>query len=117
METLNTFLWLLIVSVFSAVVSFIYVIYKDTALGRYLKKNNYKRWRQLTSIGKYGPGMVNPSRGWSYIYSKADNKNEEILRFKDEIKIGVRWLLATIIAIVFVVMVIFYLGIAGGSNL
>lgn len=58
----------------------------------YLKKNYYSRWREITSFDKVtGPGMNNPFKNIPYIYGNEDNDDEKILRYKDRIKIYLRW--------------------------
>ena len=61
--------------------NFIYVWINNYRLNRYIKNNDYEKWRYLTMIGKFGPGLRNPVRGLRYIYGKRDNENETVLDF------------------------------------
>ncbi|MBI4684008.1 MAG: hypothetical protein HY755_02290 [Nitrospirae bacterium] len=79
-----------------AVVAFLsglYVIAKSTQLSLYLKKNRYERWRE------FGLGF-NSFKALRYIKSDVDNEDEQILRLKDSIKIGMRHMAIFILAIV-----------------
>ena len=64
-------------------------------------KKNYDRWSELTSIGAYGPGGLNPFKWFPYIYNDLDTENEDIRRYKDRIrfclKYGLIFLLAMLI--------------------
>ena len=48
-------------------------IIKSKILSDYLKRNDYEKWKHLTSIGQFGPGLNNPFRGAKYLF---DNKTE-----------------------------------------
>ncbi len=76
---------------------------KNEMLYHWLKKHNYERWRDLTTaesiFGKVGPGIVNARKGWQYLYSEVDNEDETILRYKDSIKIGIRYMGIFLVAV------------------
>lgn len=72
--------------------NFFYAFVNNIRLYCYLKKNNYERWRCLTMIGKFGPGTSNPLRWLPYIYGKEDNEDETVLRLKDNIRAGLRYI-------------------------
>lgn len=82
-----------------AFVSFIYSFVNNIRLDFYLKKVKYERWRDLTSIGSFGPGASNPFSWLPYVYSKLDCEDEMILRLKDSIKLGLRYCFFNIIAL------------------
>lgn len=62
----------------------------------YLKENKYERWRELSTIdtpfGKIGPGGGDSFKTMRYINNDLDNEDENILRFKDKAKIGMRYM-------------------------
>ncbi|MFZ5994267.1 MAG: hypothetical protein ACOYU4_04710 [Thermodesulfobacteriota bacterium] len=75
-----------------------YSAFNMAKLLRYLKKERYLRWEELTSIGKFGPGLNNVFRSLPYIYSKLDNEDEKIAKLKGNVRIGNRYLILTLIA-------------------
>jgi hypothetical protein len=60
-------------------------------LNRYLKENDYQKWREITSIGSSGPGLSNPFRAWSYIFKNTKEIDEDLLRLKDSARISLRY--------------------------
>lgn len=84
----------LLISIFLFIATFIflsiYLVINSVRLSFYLKKKNYKRWCELTTIGNIGPGLSNPFRGFSYIYSTRDNEDENILRYKNNIRFAIK---------------------------
>lgn len=87
----------LIATMFSiaAIIAGLFFVIKMQWLLLYLKKTNYERWRELTTLetplGRIGPGAGNPSKLLKYIKNDADNNIEQILRLKDSVKIGIRY--------------------------
>ena len=69
-------------------VIFIYGYTRCILLARYLKKNHYALWREMTSIGSLGPGLANPIRGRRFLYSDKGNEDETVLRYKDSIRLN-----------------------------
>lgn len=69
------------------IISWIVMLFRLSKLNRYLKKHNYQKWRELSSIGSYGPGLSNPLRGIRYLFSNSQEKDEALLRLKDSAKI------------------------------
>lgn len=57
----------------------------------YLKKENYSRWCELTTIGSFSSGGSNPFKWFPYIYNEVDNSDEVVKRCKDNVKIGLRY--------------------------
>ncbi len=90
------------------VIAFSYVCVFNIKLSRYLKKNKYARWRELTTVGPFGPGGANLLRGLPYLYSSLDCEDEEILRYKDAIRRGLLYVVATLGATVanFVLLIV-----------
>jgi hypothetical protein len=62
-------------------------------LWRYLKQYEYQKWRELTSIGKFGPGLSNPLRVIPYLFGDKQTGDENLLRLKDSARVGVRYFL------------------------
>jgi len=76
----------------------IMIAIRQHALYKYLKNNVYDRWCELTSIGRFGPGLLNSWRGIRYIYSDRDSALEEVRLLKDSIKIWIRYLVCGYLA-------------------
>ena len=72
---LSVFGWLAFCGFF-LIVSWLVTFFHLFRLLRYLKKNEYQKWKEITSIGNIGPGLSNPYRAWSYIFQ---NTNEDDL--------------------------------------
>jgi len=100
MPLLESIFGFLIFTVIAVFVSGIYTGFKDRRLNKYLKEKNYERWREITSIGNVGPGAVNPFRGFAYLYGQKDNDNETVLRLKDSVKIGFRYILISLLTMI-----------------
>jgi hypothetical protein len=94
----------------AAIIAGLFSVVKMQSLLLHLKKTNYERWRELTTLetplGRFGPGTGNPSKLWKYVKSNVDNNIEQILRLKDSIKIGMRYLGIFVLAsiAVFIIM-------------
>jgi hypothetical protein len=73
------------------VVSWIITMFRLFKLNSYLKKNDYQKWREITSLGNFGPGLSNPFRAWPYIFKNTKECDEELLRLKDSAKISMRY--------------------------
>jgi hypothetical protein len=65
----------------------------------FIKRTNYERWRELTTIGSFGPGAQNSWRALKYVYGDRDNDNENVLRYKDKIRIKLRYFGIFVLAI------------------
>ena len=84
-----------------------YSFFYNIKLLRYLKKEKYFRWEELTSIGKFGPGLNNAFRTLPYIYGELDNQDEKIAKYKGGIRIGNRYLILNLVAFL-VSLALFY---------
>ena len=76
----------------------LYSFFHGVRLLSYIKKLNYSRWVELTSIRRFGPGLNNAFRITLYVYSNTDNEDERIARRKGAIRVGYRYFLLTVIA-------------------
>ncbi len=65
-----------------SIASFVY----NMKLFFHLKKNQYDRWMQLTSIGSIGPGISNPLRWFPYLYNDLDNDDPIVLHLKKRVR-------------------------------
>ena len=111
------FIFIISWSLFSVVMTIIFFLFTATRqakLGRYIKENDYRTWREMTSIGKYGPGLSNPFKGIAYLFKESEETDEKLLRLKDSARVSTRYFLIwfattaiTIIAIV-IYLLIFY---------
>lgn len=95
--------------IFMLATSFIYAFYFNTKLYLHLKSQNYPRWRELTTIGKFGPGNSNPFKWLPYLYSSLDTEDIRVLRLKDNIRIGLRYSLLAMLAIFVTIMILSFL--------
>ena len=82
------------------VICHLYACVYALKLNFYLKKNNRERWRWVTSMGSMGPGIANPFRGISYIHSDMDEEDEQILRLKNKLRLGLRGSLISLTALI-----------------
>ncbi len=73
------------------IVSWLITMVRLFKLNRYIKNNNYLKWREITSLGGFGPGFSNPFRAWSYIFKNTKEEDEELLKLKDSARIGLRY--------------------------
>jgi hypothetical protein len=68
----------------AAIIAGLFSVVKMQSLLLHLKKTNYERWRELTTLetplGRFGPGTGNPSKLWKYVKSNVD-KNIKAQRF------------------------------------
>ena len=64
--------------VVSAVRSLVY----QHKLMKYLLKNHTEKWKELTSIGDFGPGYTNSIRGFKFLFGKEYLGDAEVLRLK-----------------------------------
>lgn len=78
---------------------FIYTSVYTTKLASRLQKIDYEKWTSLTSIGIFGPGLSNPNKWLRYIYSKDNEDDDKIRKYRHRIKIGLRQILFLLIAI------------------
>jgi len=85
-----------------------FLVYREHLLMKYLKEHNYERWRELTSFGKYGPGLRNSFKALPYINGSQDNQIQEILRLKDSIKIFQRYAVSGFFASLINILLIVY---------
>lgn len=76
-----------------------YSFFYNIKLLAYLRREKYSRWKELTSIGKFGPGLNNAFRTLPYIYSELDNEDEKIAKYKGSIRIGTRYFVLNFIAL------------------
>lgn len=64
-------------------------------LNQYLKKNHYNLWRDLTSFGRLGPGMVNSYKSLPWLFSEVTSDDEILIRLIDLARIRTRWFFIT----------------------
>lgn len=102
---LKTTLFFLFVQVIAFFYFGVYTFIKLVILNNHLKKHNYQRWRELTSLSFLGPGISNPFRAFPYFFNKKDTKDEKILRLKDSIKYGWMWILILFLSIFFTTII------------
>jgi hypothetical protein len=90
---------------------FLFTATRQAKLGRYIKKNDYRTWREMTSIGKYGPGLSNPVKGITYLFKESEETDEKLLRLKDSARISTRyfliWFATTAVTIIASVIFLF----------
>jgi len=98
----NIIVYVIFCALFSFFFSGIFLIrgfIKGSEFNEYLKKKYYQKWRELTTINKYlGPNMANPFKSIPYIYSDEDCNDENILKYKDQMRINNRYYFIGIIS-------------------
>jgi hypothetical protein len=105
--TLFTFLFLSIIIV---LFSFIYTAICGKTLHNYIKKNHYNRWKKITSIWTFGPGLSNPFRSIPYLFNDEDIEDKEVLKNKQKVKYGLYAILFSFtVMIIIICILIFYL--------
>jgi len=90
--------YLIITGVVFGISAFVLAIYSVIAggmLSSYMKKHNYDKWRDLSTIdtflGKVGPGARDSFKIMEYIRGNEDDKDSYIKKLKDRIKISIRY--------------------------
>lgn len=78
----------------------------------YLKVKNYKRWCELTTIGRIGPGGSNPVRGMRYLRNDLDIDDDKILKYKHRVIIYLRYSLWAFLGIIVHCVLLTYLVIS-----
>ena len=72
-----------------------YLNIKLLSLRRYLYKNKYERYEELTSfdtrLGKFGPGGIDSLKDYRYIKSNLDDEDKEILKLKLSLKTSFKY--------------------------
>ncbi|WP_316349033.1 hypothetical protein [Desulfuromonas acetoxidans] len=85
----------------------------DYKINSWLKKNRLGKWEELSSIGRSGPGFINPKRAYNYIYSNEDDDKIEISKLKSSYrrksKILKYLIIVLILSFVFLFLAIFVL--------
>ena len=80
-----------------------------TKLLNYIKIHHYEKWRDLTSIGKFGPGMANSIKAFCFVIGKEDLEDPKIAIKKKTIHYCLLYLLFSIILILIsFAMILFY---------
>ena len=91
----------------------IYTALQTILLYRWLKKNRYERWRFLTTaqtaFGDAGPGFANINKFNEYMKSKLDDEIEQIKRYKDAYRIGLRYMVIFLLAFLVVMGFVIFL--------
>lgn len=80
MIPLNVLSKVLFTTIILVIVSAVYSAVQGIRLSNYLKKNYYKLWRKLTSIGTLGPGFGNTIAGIQYEYSDDKTNDEQLIK-------------------------------------
>ena len=80
---------IIILSVFSVVLlllSLCFLFVADVRIGLWLKRNRPDKWEELSMVGSLGPGLVNPKKGLSYVYSDEDDDQKDAFQLKSTFK-------------------------------
>ena len=92
---------------FFSFASAIYVNFIGYKLHKYLMKNNYERWKEITSVGKVWTSL-RTIKTHKYIYSQLDDEDNNILKFKNKLRKSLKFFLLNFIAC-FVFLIVLYL--------
>lgn len=92
MQSILTALFIaLVVFIILLFASFCYSFINNLKLIIYLKHNKYSTWQSITTIVETGSGGANPIKILKYIYSNHDDKDDVILKLKNNIKTGLKY--------------------------
>lgn len=100
---------LLLVMIVVMAASGIYSSVYGYKLLHYLKRHNYSRWEEITSIGRFGPGLNSPLRVSKYLRSNLDNDDTRICAYKRFIKKGGYCFLTSFVSTIVVLLLTMYL--------
>ena len=87
-KALSISIVLMLIMLFS---SFFYAFFNNMRLYFYLMKQKYNKWVTITTISGFGPGCSNPFRWFDYLFSDDDNDDAKILKYKNNVKIGLKY--------------------------
>ena len=80
----------------TALIMGLWLVVKTQLLYAHLKKTNYQRWADITTLdaiwGKIGPGAVSPSRFLAYLKSGLDDEDQEVMRYKNSLRMALRYM-------------------------
>ena len=76
-----------------------YAFINNLRLFFYLKKERYRRWVDVTSIRGFGPGSSS-LRWLKYLFSNDDNDDERIMKYKNTVKIGLKYALVMLLGLI-----------------
>jgi len=91
---------------FGCLLSLIFTI----KLRYYLKKNNYLRWHEITTIANVSGG-ANPVRLFRYVYSDIDNEDQFIFNNKNKLRKFFNFSIFLFILILLLIFVYFILNV------
>lgn len=76
-------LWVCLIFLISITIfSWVRFITFQHKLWNYLFENYVDKWKELTSIGDFGPGIANSRRGIKFLFSREDFNDADLLRLK-----------------------------------
>lgn len=85
----------------------LYCFINAAIFSSYLKKNNYNRWKELTTFLGIGPGAMNAFRTIPYFYNDKDTEDSKILCYKDRLKIGINLFISIMVFIIILTIIMF----------
>jgi hypothetical protein len=95
------------------ILCWIVTMFRLNKLNKHLKNYHYQKWTEITSVGRFGPGLSNPFRAWPYIFKDVDAIDEETLKLKDAARTIMRysfiWASTFILSIVIGFIVMFHI--------
>jgi hypothetical protein len=69
---------------------FIFSIIRLQVLGykydRYLRQNHFGKWKEITTVFGFGPGMLNSYRAWKFLFSDEFFGDNELLVMKSKVR-------------------------------
>lgn len=95
---IGCFMFVFIVIVFVVVTSMIITV----KLLRYLKKNHYETWVDLTSYGNMGPGVNNAGKMLSFAFNDKGLDDQKVIEYKGKLKIRYIFLATGMICEIFI---------------
>lgn len=64
------------------------ILYYASVFETYLKKNLPKKYKDITSDGKFGVGVFNPFRTLTYVMTSKDTDISDVKMFKIRLRLG-----------------------------
>jgi hypothetical protein len=69
---------------------FLFTIIRLQAQGykydKYLRRNHFEKWQEVTTVFGFSPGLLNSYRAWKFLFSNECYGDEELLIMKSKVR-------------------------------